>query len=79
MEANLKNLKLVKDLIVTFQTTVLFFFKDFYTNSDVCFRDMVVKDQYDNENTIKRKVKFEILLQEISQIYKYLIDGLGKI
>ena len=79
MEASPKNLKIVKDLIRRFQSSILFFLKDFYEKSDVTFSEALIKNESDTELVLKKKGKYETHLLYISSMYKSLTDEVGKI
>jgi hypothetical protein len=79
MEVSLKNLKLVKDLLSTFQCSILFFLKHFYQKSDATFTEAFIKQESDSESNVKKKGKYVALLLSISAIYNTLNNGIGSI
>jgi hypothetical protein len=79
MEVSLKNLKLVKDLVSTFQCSILYFLKDFYQKSEATFTGAFIKQESDSESDIKKKGKYAALLLSISAIYNTLNNGVGSI
>jgi hypothetical protein len=79
MEVSLKNLKLVKELVSTFQCSILYFLKDYYQKSDATFTEAFIKQESDSESDIKKKAKYAAMLLSISAIYNTLNNGVGPI